>query len=142
MTMEEVALPCRFSAVVSHRGDVASFAVGQSISISSGASSGMVAVGIPLKNESGPLLADVRRDGGNLGQDITHDTEQRLVIAAAVPGAGGEHQGIRLGDIGGVERWTVKSGCPTTSEGSSFGRFQRVIGHLGGLDADAAFCGG
>jgi hypothetical protein len=105
MTMEEAALPCRFSAVVSHRGDVASFAVGQSISISSGASSGMVAVGIPLKNESRPLLADVRRDGGNLGQGITHDTEQRLVIAAAMPGAGGEYEGIRLGDIGGVERW-------------------------------------
>jgi hypothetical protein len=105
MTMEEAALPCRFSAVVSHRGDVASFAVAQSISISSGVSSGMVAVGIPLKNESRPLLADVRRDGGNLGQGITHDTEQRLVIAAAVPGAGGEHEGIRLGDIGGVERW-------------------------------------
>jgi hypothetical protein len=48
MTVEEAAFSCQFSAVVSHRGALASFAAGYIHSISSRASSGVVVVGIPF----------------------------------------------------------------------------------------------
>jgi hypothetical protein len=59
----------------------------------------------PIQNVSGPELADVGRYGGDLGEGIADDSEERLVFAATVPGAGGEHEGVRSGDIGGVEWW-------------------------------------
>jgi hypothetical protein len=47
--------------------------------------------GDPIQNVSGPSLADVCRYGGDLGEGIAEDTEERLVVAASVLGAGSEH---------------------------------------------------
>jgi hypothetical protein len=58
-----------------------------------------------------------------------------------VPGAGGEHERIRLGDIRGVERpdseVQLSNQGVGESPGSSFGRFGRVIGPLGELVSDS-----
>jgi hypothetical protein len=42
--------------------------------------------GDPVHDVSGPSLADVGRNGGALGQGIADDAEERLVVAAMVPG--------------------------------------------------------
>jgi hypothetical protein len=80
--------------------------------------------GDPVHDVSGPLLADVGRNGGDLGQGIADDTEERLVVAATVSGAGGEHEGVRSGDVGGVGR--RDSDVRVSQQGSVDGAQDRV----------------
>jgi hypothetical protein len=101
--------------------------------------------GDPIQNVSGPSLADVRRNGGDLGEGIADDSEERLVFAATVPGAGGEHEGVRSGDIGGVEWWDgdVRVSHQGSVDGAEGGVccFLSIVGCLSKLDNDAAFGG-
>jgi hypothetical protein len=98
--------------------------------------------GDPVHDVSSPLLADVGRNGVDLGQGIANDTEERLVV---VSGAGGEHDGVRSGDVGGVER---RDSDVRVSQQSSVDRvegdvscFRSVVGRLSKLDNDTAFAG-
>jgi hypothetical protein len=101
--------------------------------------------GDPIQNVSGSGLADLGRYGGDVGQSIADNAEERFVVAATVPGAGGEHEGVRSGDVGGVERWD--SDVRVSHQGSVDGAeggvccFLSVVGGLSKLDNDAAFGG-
>jgi hypothetical protein len=101
--------------------------------------------GDPVHDVPGPLLADMGRYGGDLGQGIADDAEERLVLAATVSGAGSEHEGVRSGDIGGVEWWdgdvwVSHQGSVDGAEGGVC-CFLSVVGRLSKLDNDAAFGG-
>jgi hypothetical protein len=101
--------------------------------------------GDPIQNVSGPSLADVGRYGGDLGEGIADDAEERLVVAASVSGAGSEHEGVRSGDIGGIEWWdgdvrVSHQGSVDGAEGG-IGCFLSVVGRFSKLDNDATFGG-
>jgi hypothetical protein len=99
----------------------------------------------PVQDVSGPSLADVGRNGGDLGQGVADDAEERLVVAAMVPGAGTEHEGVRPGNVSGVEWWDtdVRVSHQGSVDGAEGGvcRFLSVVGRLSKLENDAAFGG-
>jgi hypothetical protein len=87
----------------------------------------------------------MRRNGRDLSQSIADNAEERLVVAATVSGAGGEHECVRSGDVGGAERWD--SDVRLSNQGSINGAeggiccFLSIVGRLNKLDNNAAFGG-
>jgi hypothetical protein len=101
--------------------------------------------GDPIQNVSGPSLANMRRNGRDHRQSIEDNAEKRLVVATTAARAGGEHEGVRSGNIGGVE-WrdgdvrVSHQGSVHGAEGG-VGGFLGIVGRLSKLDNDATFGG-